>query len=373
MGVPPDSSPYGSQTLMGPGWPNVEEETLTAAAQEFEQLAAHLTGVVVPQLQGQHAGMANSWTGPAADAALGEASTIINGHEINAAQASAIALQLHAMAAAVTKTKAMVNATAQETQHACEAIEAMPVQNKDELLQSMVRLGQSQNMADVTASTSELASNLGVPVVNPAGIPIPPGGAPGAGQASQDSQQGAQMMSQLVSQVGQLPQQLGQGLGGGQGLQQLTQPLQQISSMFGQLGKGGAGGPGADSSPFAAFSSHPAAGGSGAGSGAGMMRGASVPGAGGSSPRTPLMAKLVDKHTSTTPAATAEEHGALAGVTATAGAAPVGAGGAMGGMGGMGMMGMGAHGGGGGGSRAGLAVPSPLDHDLAEDEGDDEW
>ena len=80
------------------------------------------------------------------------------------------------MAAAVTKTKAMVNATAQATQHECEAIEGLPVDNKEELLQAMVKLGQSQNMADVTASTTELASNLGVPAVNPSAIPIPPAG-----------------------------------------------------------------------------------------------------------------------------------------------------------------------------------------------------
>ena len=61
MGVPQDSSPYGSQTLMGPGWPNVDEEALTAAAEQFEQLAMHLTGTVVPQLQGQHLTLANNW------------------------------------------------------------------------------------------------------------------------------------------------------------------------------------------------------------------------------------------------------------------------------------------------------------------------
>jgi hypothetical protein len=378
MGVPPDASTYGSQTLMGSGWPNVDEDALAAAAESFERLAMHLTGVVVPQLHGQWTTLSNDWTGAAAVAALGEASTIINGHEINAAQASAIALKLRAMEAAVAKTKAMVNATAQETQHECEAIEATPFQNKEELLQSRIRLGQSQNMADITTGTTELADNLGVPAMNPSAMPIPPGGAPAAGQAGdaqqaggQGAQQAVQMVSQLVSQAGQIPQQLGKmagGSGGGQGLQQLTQPLQQISSMFGQLGKGGAGA-GAGASPFAAFSNHPAAGGSGASAGSGLMRAASLPGAGGSSPRTPLLAKLVDKHTTVTP--TAVEEGAGVGGTTTAGTAPVGAmGGGMGGMGGMGMMGMRES---GGGSRAGLAVPTPLEHDLAEDDVDDDW
>ncbi|OBI40309.1 hypothetical protein A5707_10380 [Mycobacterium kyorinense] len=369
MGIEADNSPYGSQTLLGPGWPNIDEDVLAAAAAEFEQLAMHLTGVVVPQQQGQMMQIQGIWTGAAATAALGEASTIINGHEINAAEASAIALKLRAMEASVVKAKGLANATAQLTQRTCEMIEGLPLpgEDKEALLQSQIRLGQSQNMADVMTGTTELAGNLGTPAVNPAAIPIPPGGATGAGQAGKESQDGAQMVSQMVSQVGQLPQQLGKMTGGGQGLQQLTQPLQQISSMFGQLGKGGAGG--ADTSPFAAFSNHPAAGGSGATSGAGLMRGGGVPGSGGSPPRTPLMAKLVDKHT-TTVAPTAVEEGAAAGSTVVSGAAPVGAGGGMGGMGGMGMMG---HRGESGGTRAGMAVPTPLDHDLTEGEDDDDW
>lgn len=380
MGIPRDSTPYGSQTLMGPGWPNVEEEVLAAAAEQFEQLAMHLTGVVIPQQQGQMTKLGAEWTGTGSMAAMGEASTIISGHEINAAQASAIALQLRTMEASVAKTKTMVNATAQSIQHMCEAIEAMPVDNKEELIQSAIKLGQSQNMADVMEGTSELAGNLGVPAVNPAAMPIPPGGAPPVGQVADAAQQagqaggqaggqgggqGMQMMSQMMSQMGQMPQQLGKMFSGG-GLQQLTQPLQQISSMFGQLGKGGGGGAGA--SPFAAFSNHPAAGGSGPKAGGGLGHGGSVPGAGGSSPRTPLMAKLVDKHTTVTPASVDE--GAHAGTTVTAGAAPLGAGGAMGGMGGMGMMGQRAV---AGGTRAGMAVPTPLDHDLSEGDDDDDW
>jgi hypothetical protein len=370
MGVPADTSPYGAQTLMGPCWPNTDEDALAAAAESFEQLAMHLTGVVVPQLHGQWTTLANSWSGGAATAALGEASTIINGHEINAAQASAIAVKLRTMEASVAKTKAMVNATAQETEHECEAIEASPFQNKEELLQSRIRLGQSQNMADVMAATTELANNLGVPAVNPSAMPIPPGGAPGAGQVGdasqaggQGAQQAVQMVTQMASQVGQLPQQLGKLAGGGQGLQQLTQPLQQISTMFGNVGKGGVG-----ASPFAAFTNHPAAGGSGAAAGAGLMRAASLPGGGGSSPQTPLLAKLVGK---TKPSATAVEEGAAAGGTTAAGVAPVGAaGGATGGMGGMGMMGARET---SGGSRAGLAVPMPLEHDLSEDDVDEDW
>ena len=83
------------------------------------------------------------------------------------------------------------------------------------------------------------------------------------------------------------------------------------------------------------LSNHPLAGGSGAGYGAGLVRAASLPGAGGTLARTPLMAKLDRRDRSRCavappvprPAATA------------AGLAPVGAGGGGGPMGGMGQRG----------------------------------
>ena len=85
--------------------------------------------------------------------------------------------------------------------------------------------------------------------------------------------------------LGQLPQQASQMVS--QPMQQLTQPLQQVTSMFSQMGGMGSGDKGGaqmgliGASPL---SNHPLAGGSGAGSGAGLVRAASLPGAGGSSP-----------------------------------------------------------------------------------------
>ena len=67
--------------------------------------------------------LSDSWKGAAALAATGEASMIIGGHETNAAQAAAIAAKLRSMEVTVAKTKALVNATALETQHECEAIQ----------------------------------------------------------------------------------------------------------------------------------------------------------------------------------------------------------------------------------------------------------
>lgn len=184
-----------------------------------------------------------------------------------------------------------------------------------------------------------------------------------AGQPNQMMQQGMQMGMQMASQLGstlgQLPQQGMQMVS--QPMQQLTQPLQQVSSMFSQMG-GLGGDKGAQIGLIGAspLSNHPLVGGSGAGYGAGLVRAASLPGAGGTAARTPLMAELIGD---TKPVAVAP--GAAAGGSA-AGLAPVGAG--AGGAGPMGMMG---HGTKSGGSKQGLTAPSPLPYDLAEDEEDD--
>src|SRR5436309_2324901 len=107
---------------MGPGWPNVEEEQLAAAAAEYTQFATKLTGSVVPLQQSQLQALAAQWTGAGSVAASGEASSIIAGHEANAAHAAAIALKLQTMEASVVKAKTLANATAEETQAECMAI-----------------------------------------------------------------------------------------------------------------------------------------------------------------------------------------------------------------------------------------------------------
>jgi hypothetical protein len=367
MAIMPDSSPYGSQTVTGPGWPNVDEETLAAAAASYEALAAKLSGSVVPQQQGQLMKLTDSWEGGGSLAAAGEASTIIGGHEANAAQATAIAAKLRSMEAAVVQTKTLVNAAAQETQQECEALQALPVSNTQELVQSRIQLGLSQNIASVTGNTTELANTIGVPPSIPtaAGAPPPAGAQQAAGQ---DSQQSMQMMGQMVQMAAQIPQQIGQLLGQGtqqltQPLQQLTQPLQQLTSMFGSGGSSNAAAKAA--SPFSAFSKHPLAGGSGAGGGSGMVRAASLPGSGGVASRTPLMSALMGSH----PAGAAPAEAVGAGTAAIGGVAPVAASGGMGGMGGM----MGGHRGTSGGTTGSLSAPPPLEYDLGEDDADDDW
>jgi hypothetical protein len=296
----PDSSPYGSQTVTGPGWPNVDEEQLAAAAAKYEELAAKITGTVVPQQQGQLMKLSDQWQGGGAIAAAGEASTIIGGHEANGAQAAAIAAKLRAMEATVVKTKMLANATAVEVQRECEALSAMPFSNTQELVQSRIQMGLSQNIAFVTANTTELANTLGVPPSIPM-IGGAPAGVPGkdkaddaakevAKQGGQGSQQAMQMLSQMGSLAAQLPQQIGQLVTQMpqqlmQPLQQLSQPLQQLTSMFGKGGK--ADSIGAAGAPFSSFSKHPLAGGGGPSGGAGMVKAASTPGSGGVSARPP--------------------------------------------------------------------------------------
>lgn len=376
MAIPADSSPYGSQTVTGPGWPNVDEEMLAAAAATYEALAAKITGSIVPQQQSQLMKLSDMWEGAGSLAATGEATTIIGGHEANAAHAAAIAGKLRAMEATVVKAKMLANTIAQEVQHECEALSAMPFSNAQELVQSRIKMGLSQNMANVTAHTTELANTLGVPpsIPFPGAAPSVPGGKEAkdtteeaAKQAGGGSQQAMQMMSQMGSMAAQIPMQLGQAVMAvpqqmGQQLQQLSQPLQQLTSMFGSGGK--ADSLGAAGLPFSSFSNHPLAGGSGAGGGSGMVKAASLPGSGGTPLQTPQMANLVGtKSVSTAPA-----EGAMAGSTATGGVAPMAAGGGMGGMAPM----MGQRGE-SGGTSASLAVPAPLDHDLDEGDDDDDW
>jgi len=217
VGIMPDSSPFGSQTVMGPAWPNVDEEQLTAAAASYEKLATTISGNIVPQQTNQLMKLTEVWQGAGSLAASGEATTMIAGHEANAAQAQAIAAQLTQMAAAVVKTKMAVNAAAQEVQHEVEALQALPFGNKQELIESRIKMGLSQNIATVTASTTELASALGT-TAN-----IPQMTTPPTAQAQQAVQKGADQGAQMAMQMAsQLPQMLGQVP------QQLAQPLQQF-------------------------------------------------------------------------------------------------------------------------------------------------
>jgi PPE-repeat protein len=187
-------------------------------------------------------------------------------------------------------------------------------------------------------------------------------GSQGQQVMQQGVQMGTQMASQLGSMMGQLPQQGSQMV-----MQPMQQMTQQMSQIFSQVGSGFGSEKGAQVGLIGAspLSNHPLAGGSGATSGAGLVRAASLPGAGGSSARTPLMSNLIGKvDAAVSPTAVAP--GAAAGAGG-AGLAPVGGGSGSP----MGLMGH-IENSKSGGNRAGLSAPGLLPQDLGEDE-DDDW
>ncbi len=178
-----------------------------------------------------------------------------------------------------------------------------------------------------------------------------------------------QQLMQFLSQMGQMSGPM----------QQLMQPMQQMMQQMTSLASQ-TGGTGADSlvsdvgalgdkepgpiGLFGAspFSPHTAAGGLGPNAGMGMMHAESLPGAGGTSPRTALMSNLIDKP-GVAPAGTG------AGSSAAGGAAPVGG------------MGAGAGAQSGAGARPGLATPVLLarsqddnaHEDLDDMDDGDDW
>ena len=174
------------------------------------------------------------------------------------------------------------------------------------------------------------------------------------GRPDQLAQQGTQLVTQVASQVGamvgQLPQQVMQPA------QQFAQPLQQMVQMFGQLGSDvGSGDTQLGLVGASPVSNHPLAGGSGAAAGTGLVRAASLPGLGGTSARTPLMASLLGEAPPPAPGATAGVGGAGLAPVGGSGVAPSGA---------LGERARGAA------SRPGLRAPTPLPFD---DDEEDDW
>lgn len=170
-----------------------------------------------------------------------------------------------------------------------------------------------------------------------------------------------EQLNQFATQLSGPMQQMSQF--GQQSFQQLQQMIQKAG------GKGGLGGdPTADPQEDPADqigllgaspgSTHPLAGGSGPSAGAGMLLADSLPGAGGSPPRTPLLADFLGRSDPTAAPTPAAATGSAAGSSAMgSGAAPLGA--------------MGA-GGQSSSTRSAPAIAQPLGReDDAEDEGQD--
>ncbi len=355
----------GRKTLQGPAWPNIDEDQLTAAAASYTKVATKISGSVVPQQTNQLSKLTGEWQGGASVAASGEATTMIAGHEANAAQAQAIATALTTMAAAVVQTKTTLNAAAEEVQQEVTALQALPFSNKQELIESRIKMGLSQNIATVSAASSEMASSLGT-IAN-----LPQVGTPPTAQATQAAQKGSEQMMQMISQLpqmlGQIPQMLGRDSPAA--LPTAAAAVAAPAAAHADAGLGWQG---------HRWRAQPVLGvlepSARRGIRAEQRRG---DGQGGRIARwlgwresaDPLLSKMVGGGT----APVSVDAGASAAVIG--GVAPVAAANAAGGMGGgMGMMGGGQRAGGGGGTTSGLAVPAPLEHELGDGDDDyDDW
>ncbi|MBU8814045.1 PPE family protein [Mycolicibacterium goodii] len=174
-----------------------------------------------------------------------------------------------------------------------------------------------------------------------------------------------QMVSQLPSQVGQFGSQLTQGPQGMAGqFQQFLSPFMQMLQSGGGYGVDATGTPVDQLGLLGAspISNHPLLGGTGpVGGGAGLLTGGALPGAGGTSPRTPLLASL--STASTSAPSQSVEPAATVGGAPRAGAAPIGA---------MPIGAAGAHGQDSGGTVDQLVAPAPLEFDDDLDELD-QW
>src|SRR6267154_2635688 len=99
MAINPDDSEYGGQTITGAGWVHVNEDDLGLAAQNFTSLANKLRNEVIPTARTQMMKLSDSWEGKGSQAALDEASAIIDKHEANAAAAEDTTQRLRKMEA----------------------------------------------------------------------------------------------------------------------------------------------------------------------------------------------------------------------------------------------------------------------------------
>lgn len=315
---------------------------MLAAAAGWQTLSAALDAQAV-ELTARLNSLGEAWTGGGSDKALAAATPMVVWLQTASTQAKTRAMQATAQAAAYTQAMATTpslpeiaaNHITQAVLTATQAALAMEVYQAETAVNTLFeKLEPMASILDPGASQS---------TTNPIfGMPSPGSSTP----------------------VGQLPpaatQTLGQ-LGEMSGpMQQLTQPLQQVTSLFSQVGGTGGGNPADEEAAqmgllgTSPLSNHPLAGGSGPSAGAGLLRAESLPGAGGSLTRTPLMSQLIEK-----PVAPSVMPAAAAGSSATGGAAPVGAG----------AMGQGAQS--GGSTRPGLVAPAPLAQEREEDDEDD--
>ncbi|SOJ58055.1 PPE family immunomodulator PPE68 [Mycobacterium simulans] len=345
---------------------------MLAAATGWAALAAALDAQAV-ELTARLNSLGEAWTGGSSDKAIAAALPMVTWLQTASTQAKTRGMQATAQAAAYTQAMETTPSLAEiAANHITTAvlvatnffgINTVPIAFNE--MDYFIRMWTQAAVAMDVYQAETLANTL-FEKLEPMTSILDPGTSqsmssnPILGMASRVT---SVPTDQLQATAGQVAEMSGP-------MQQLTQPMQQATSMFSQMGSSASGpgsGVGEDEGAqmgllgTSPLSNHPLAGGSGPSTGAGLLRGEALPGAGGTLARTPLMTGLIDK-----PATAAVMPAAAAGSSATGGAAPVGAG----------AMGQGA--GSGGSSRPGLAAPTPLaqerdEHEEEEWDDDDDW
>ncbi|ORB87688.1 hypothetical protein B1987_19775 [Mycobacterium kansasii] len=342
---------------------------MLAAATGWAAFAAALDAQAV-ELTARLNSLGEAWTGGGSDKAIAAALPMVTWLQTASTQAKTRGLQATAQAAAYTQAMATTPSlieiaanhitTAILTATNFFGINTVPIAFNE--MDYFIRMWTQAALAMDVYQAETLANTL-FEKLEPMTAILDPGMS-GQGMASAPmfdmaSQVTGIPASQLQATAGQLAEASGP-------MQQLAQPMQQVTSLFSQTGGMGASSAADDEAMqmglvgTSPLSNHPLAGGSGAGMGAGLLRGEALPGAGGTLARTPLISELLDK-----PVGPSVQPAAAAGSSATSGAAPVGAG--------AGAMGQGAQA--GGSSRPGLAAPATLTQersDADEDDWDDE-
>lgn len=335
---------------------------MLAAAMGWETLAAALDAQAL-ELTTRLSSLGEAWTGASSERAIAAAKPMVTWLQTASSQAKTRALQATAQAAAYTQAMATTPSlpelaanhitTAILTATNFLGINTVPIAfNETDYFVRMwnqAALAMDVYQAETTANTlfeevEPMTSILDPATASPDITSSQLMGVSSARVSTSEPQGTIEQIAKLSGPV-----------------QQVAQPIQQLTSLFSQLSSSG-GGLGADEGAQIGLlgvnplSNHPLAGGSGAGTGSGLLRSEALPGAGGTLARTPLLAELIDK-----PAGPAMAPAAAAESSATGGAAPIG-----------GAMGQGAP---SGSARPGLATPTALVHeqDERDENGDEDW
>ncbi|WP_158018855.1 PPE family protein [Mycobacterium basiliense] len=301
------------------GW----QALAAALAEQAEELAANLVF------------LGQSWTGSGSERALTATTPMViwlrNAAELARERALQATAQAAAYAQALAMTPSLLEILANHITHAVLAatnflgINTVPISTNE--TDYFVRLwNQAATAMDIYQAQTTI--NTVFDKLEPMKAIL----GQDLGQVTNTVGQLATASSNQIFGAGELPIQPISGASGS--LLQLFQPLQAATSLLG-LGSGMSGmgsqvgqnlGTGLETQVGLVganpLSNHPLAGGSGASTGAGLLRAVSLPGAGGTLTRTPLMGALLDKPADPL----AQPIGAGAGPSTTSGLAPMGGG-----------------------------------------------